>query len=161
MSQTNQISASLTPANKTAVTNNIAAIADNLKDVLLFNLSAQERLEFAKMGDKTIGFVEKAIDYAQQNPRLVPTFLDIEEAEKDFTLARDLYSIYQQLNTLCRSVEDALMVAGGEAYDASLIFYNSLKTAQRSNEPGIAAIYEDLQTRFPKRSKKIAPTNPS
>jgi hypothetical protein len=41
------------------------------------------------------------------------------------------------------------MVAGSEAYQSSLIFYNSVKMAARQDIPGAKAIYEELKKRFP------------
>ncbi len=153
MSQNNQISAAITAANQTAITNAIDAIKATLVNVLIVNLTAQQRLEIAKMGDKTFSFVNNALTYAGQNPALVPAFLNIAEANKDYQLAKELNLVYQQLNTLLKSVEDAMMVAGGEAYDAALIFYSAVKGAQRSNLPGAAAIYNDLKTQFPRGVK--------
>ncbi|MDE3145070.1 MAG: hypothetical protein KGL19_13010, partial [Bacteroidota bacterium] len=65
--------------------------------------------------------------------------------------------IYQQLNTLSRAIEDTMMVAGAEAYDASLIFYNSVKAAERSNIGGSHAIYMDLKEQFPRKTTAATP----
>jgi hypothetical protein len=46
------------------------------------------------------------------------------------------------------------MVAGSEAYDAALIFYNSMKGASRVNVPGSQAVYNDLQQRFAVKPQK-------
>jgi hypothetical protein len=40
-------------------------------------LTPQERQSTLKMGDKNRAFVEKARDYARDNPNLVPSFLDM------------------------------------------------------------------------------------
>jgi hypothetical protein len=40
-------------------------------------LTPAERHELPKTGEKTIGFVEKAYDFAQQNPNLIPPYLDM------------------------------------------------------------------------------------
>jgi len=77
------------------------------------------------MGDKSISFVQKALDYAGSNPALVPAFLDLAEAKKDLALSADLHQLYNQLNALATAVEDALLLAGSEAYDGALIFYNA------------------------------------
>ncbi|PZF73483.1 hypothetical protein [Taibaiella soli] len=154
MGQSNLISAAISNENKTAVDNALNTVAAALKDILVFNLTPDQRTAMLKMGDKTLAFVDKALEYARQNPNLVPQYVDIPEAEKDLALTRDLFHIYQKLTALTRSVEDAMMVAGGEAYEASLIFYNSVKGASRSNAAGSQAIYEEMQKRFPRRSKK-------
>jgi hypothetical protein len=35
------------------------------------------------MGDKTLAFVNKALEYSKQNPKVVPLFLDVTEFEND------------------------------------------------------------------------------
>ena len=47
--------------------------------------------------------------------------------------------IYQQVNTLQRAIKDTMMLAGSEAYDAALIFYNAVKGASRGNVTGLEA----------------------
>jgi hypothetical protein len=41
------------------------------------------------------------------------------------------------------------MVAGSEACQAALVFYNSVKMAVRQDVPGAKVIYEKLKKRFP------------
>jgi hypothetical protein len=54
-------------------------------------------MELSKMGDKTLAFVQKALEYAEANPTLVPAYLDIAEAKKDFSLSQDLNLMKIQL----------------------------------------------------------------
>jgi hypothetical protein len=44
----------------------------------LLALTPAERRELPKMGEKTIAFVEKAFDFARQNPNLIPPYLDVD-----------------------------------------------------------------------------------
>ena len=159
MAQDNRISASIIAADKTTISDHIAGIKTKLVAVLLFNLSADERQALPKMGDKSLSFTGKAFEYAKQNPALVPSFLDIIEADKDYVLASDLFKIYQELLTLTVSIEDAIMVSGSEAYDATKIFYASVKGAARSNIAGANAIADDLKDRYPSKTGSKAKTN--
>jgi hypothetical protein len=154
MSQENLVSIVI-PADKlTAIQTNINALSTSLENYLLFNLTPSDRLELSKMGDKTIAFVQKSLEYADSNPTLVPAYLDIAEAKKDFALTQDLNNILKQISTLQRAIEDTTMVAGSEAYNAALVFYNSVKGASRVNVPGSEAVYNDLQQRFAVKTKK-------
>ncbi len=155
MSQENKISAEISEALIADVTEKLNSINASLNGVLIFNLTADERIAVRSIGDKSLAFVEKSLDYASGNPSLVPIYLDIPEAKKDFELSRNLYGILQQVNTLQRSLEDTMMVAGSEAYDAALIFYNSVKGASRVNVPGSEAVYNDLQKRFSLKTKRL------
>ncbi|WP_113662518.1 hypothetical protein [Pedobacter nanyangensis] len=158
MTKKNQISAEITAAQTTAVMENINSINETLKHALTINLTNDDRLHMLKMGDKTLAFVQKALEYAVQNQTLCPVFLDLSEAQKDYSLAAGLQAIKQKVAALLRAIEDAEMVAGGEAYDAALIFYNSVKGAARSNIAGSQAIEDDLKLRFPGRRKSTLPT---
>jgi len=159
MSQKNRISASVSAEDKATVLANITSIQNTLSHMLTHSLEADDRRAMIKMGDKTVAFVQKSLDYAGNNPKIVPSYLDLEEANKDLKLSQDLQPIYNQLKALTTAIEDALMICGSEAYDAALIFYNAAKGAARSNIPGSEAILEDLQHRFPRKQAKAAPKN--
>lgn len=154
MPQENLVSLTI-PADKlSAIQSNITALNSSIENYLLFNLTPQDRLELTKMGDKTIAFVQKALEYAETNPNLVPTYLDLPEAKIDFAFTQDLNNILKQISTLQRAIEDTMMIAGSEAYDAALVFYGSIKGASRANVPGSEAIYNDLHERFAMKSRK-------
>ena len=155
MSLSNKISIEITPDQSAAIAAAFQQLKTVLAPVLTINLTAEDRQSTLKMGDKTLAFVNKTLDYAAQNETLVPSYVDLSEARKDNKLAADLYVIFQQLSTLLRAVEDTGMVAGSEAYEAALIIYHSIKGASRSDIPGTQAIYNDLKQRFPGRGKVI------
>lgn len=67
----------------------------------------------------------------------------------DFADAHNLWSLLLLTQQLHENVDDTTMVAGSEARQFSLIFYNSVKMAARQDIPGAKAIYEDLKKRFP------------
>ncbi len=159
MAQKNLVSSSLNAADKQEVLGNIKAIKRKLDGVLQFNLTPSERQEMLKMGDKTLAFVEKSISYAGTNPGLVPPYLNLSEAAKDYWLAQDMAQIARELRILLQGVEDTLMVTGSEAYTASLVFYGSVKAASRTDSPGSHAIYADLSERFPRKRPVKAPTS--
>jgi hypothetical protein len=156
MAQENLISAVISDADQTTIQNNIASLQTTLTPLFTHALTPDERMHMLKMGDKTLAFVGKALEYAVQNPAMVPAFLDVAEAQKDFVLASQVQKLYNQLNTLLTAVGDVLMLSGSEANDASLIFYASVKGSVRSNVPGSAAVLTDLQDRFPRKKTKKA-----
>jgi hypothetical protein len=115
----------------------------------MMSLTPAERRGMAKMGEKTLSFVEKAHEFAIQNPHFVPPFLDMATFNVDFSDAHSLWSLLLITQQLHENVDDTSMVAGSEAYQAALIFYNSVKMAARQDVPGAKAIYEELRKRFP------------
>jgi hypothetical protein len=115
----------------------------------LLALTPEERRELPKMGEKTIGFVEKAFDFARQNPNLLPAYFSADEFGVDFGVAHGLWTLLNTVQQLEQGVDDTEMVAGSEAYQAALVFYKAVKMAAAQDIPGAKAVYEELKTRFP------------
>jgi hypothetical protein len=120
----------------------------------LLALTPAERQGMPKMGEKTISFVEKAYDFARQNPNLAPPYLEMGAFGTDFTDAHGLWSIHNLVMQLEEGIGDTEMTAGSEAYQAALVFYKSVKMAAAQDIPGAKAVYEELKTRFPSGKRK-------
>lgn len=118
-------------------------------------LTPEERSVLPIMGDKTVAFVEKSLDMAKSNPQLLPPYLDIPELERDLKLAKALNPIINDLEIILSNLKDTSLLAGSEAYSAALVFYNTVKAAQRTNVSGAETIYNELKERFPGRPKTI------
>jgi hypothetical protein len=117
-------------------------------------LTPAERRNIAKMGEKTLSFVEKSHEFALQNPNLVPPFLDMNAFDVDFADAHNLWTVLLASQQVHENLDDTTMVAGSEAYQTALIFYNSVKMAARQDVPGAKAVYEELKKRFPGGKRK-------
>jgi hypothetical protein len=96
--------------------------ADTLLLPYVTSLTPAERRTIAKMGEKTLSFVEKAHEAAAENPNLVPPFLDMAAFDIDFADAHNLRSLLLLTQQLHENVDDTTMVAGSEAYQFALIF---------------------------------------
>ncbi|MBS4033677.1 MAG: hypothetical protein KGZ85_04360 [Ignavibacterium sp.] len=157
----NNISAELKEETKQEILSFLNQITERLP--FLINLTPEERQTIPKMGDKTYAFVDKALELATQNPNLVPPYLDVEELKRDFTLASMLRPIVSALNSLTEKLNDTQMAVGSEAYVSALSFYNSSKSAAKSNVPGTDAIVSELAKRFEGQKKRqvTQPKNPS
>ncbi|MDR1398869.1 MAG: hypothetical protein LBJ41_02985 [Treponema sp.] len=112
-------------------------------------LTPHERQTMLKMGDKSLAFVEKAHDYAADNPTLTPNYLDMQAFDVDFTDAHGLWSILTLTKQLEEAVEDTIMTAGSEAFHMALSFYHNVQSAVKDDIPDAKAIFEDLKPRFP------------
>lgn len=133
----------------------LGKIQEILKPYLIA-LSPDERQKMLKMGDKTVSFVEKTLDYVRSNPEFVPAYMNVLEFEKDATAVKNLNVMLNPIMQLEQGIDDTEMLAGSEAYTASLIYYNSVKQATKNNVPNAAAIYDDLSKRFDGQGKKKA-----
>ena len=110
----------------------------------------------AKMGDKTVAFVQKAYEYCCENPSLVPPFIDMAAFKVDVSALELLKSFYNPLTLVVEAIDDSILMSGSEAYQAALMFYGSMKTAAKSKVPNAESIYNNLFDRF---SKKIGAKN--
>jgi len=130
-------------------------------DPYLLALTPEERRILPKMGPKTIGFVEKAHDFAKQNPNLVPPYLNMELFKVDVEGSRGFWTLINSIRQLEQHLCDTEMTAGSEAYQAALTFYNFIKLAASQNSLGAKAIHQELKTRFPRRRRRKADESPS
>ncbi|MEI6767283.1 MAG: hypothetical protein WCM76_16755 [Bacteroidota bacterium] len=146
MNSITPISASLTEEEKLAIAQLLNEVDSKMP--FLMSLTPEQRHGAYKLGEKTVSFVDKAIDFARTNPGLVPSWLDFQEYLKDYKLFKDILEIKRLAATLLQKLDDTAMEAGIEAFGASITFYNSVKAAAKNNVPGAKSIYEDLQKRF-------------
>jgi hypothetical protein len=124
------------------------------------SLSDEERQELPKMSDKSLAFVTKCLHYAKTNPEFAPNYLDIPALEEDVVNADLLIQFLNLLTAITKGLDDTAMLAGSEAYTASLSYYNTVKQGAKQNVPNAKIIYEDLKTRFPRKpGKKEEPEN--
>lgn len=148
----NKVSISINEEAQTAIAAALATIEENLPT--LINLTKDERQILFKMGDKSLSFVTKALEYAKQNPQVVPPFVDVNEFEIDLNAVTNLKKVLIPLQQLVEKLDDTVMLSGSEAFTAARIFYHSVDSAAKVGEPGMKTIYDDLKVRFPGRSTK-------
>ena len=154
----NKISISLSTDALNIILDALKTIEQNLP--VLINLTDEERKTIPKMGDKSLAFVNKAFEYARQNPSLVPTFLDLNEFGIDTEAVISLNKVLVPLRQLTEKLDDTTMLSGSEAYTAALVFYNAVKGAAKAGVPGTKTVYDDLQSRFPGRGRNTSPVVP-
>ena len=112
-------------------------------------LSAQDRKELPKMGDRSVAFVQKAIEYSKRHDGLRPAWLDLDAFAVDVEAVKTLRDIEQSLAPVTDALSDSLMLAGSEAYQAALVFYGNVKNAVKLKVPAAQSVFDDLSARFP------------
>jgi len=138
----------------------IIDVTKKLQDVkkllapFLQGLTAKERQEIFKMGDKTAPTVSKVKSYIETNPEFVPNYMDTEEFFKDEHLVVQLSPLANLMEQLQSDVADTAMLAGSEAIGSALLYYGSVKEAAHRGVPAAKPIYEDLRARFSRRPVK-------
>ncbi|MFW6245724.1 MAG: hypothetical protein ACOC36_07530 [Fibrobacterota bacterium] len=153
MSLQNQVSFTLEENERKEALAALATLENLLKGRLVL-MDSDTRKQIPRMGDKSVGFVSKALEHAENNSELVPKYMDIGEMKTDFNAVSSLREIGTKLTELSSMVEDTMALSGSEAYCASLAFYHSVRGAAKALQPGAQVIYDDLRARFPRGSTK-------
>ena len=120
----------------------------------LINLTPDERVQLPKMGDKTIPFVTKGLEYLKVSGTPAPSYVNPVELEVDLNAYGTIRQIRQVVQPVIDMLDDTMLLCGSEAYVPVLAFYSYLKGAAKMNVPGAKTILEDLSARFPSRSTK-------
>ncbi|MFN6485232.1 MULTISPECIES: hypothetical protein [unclassified Nostoc] len=147
------ITASLSPADVQEIKAAFATI--QAKMPFLVTLSAEERRNLFKMGDKRLAFVNTSLIAAQSNKEILPASFDVDEFVRDYQLATTLTEVLIGLRQLTEQVDDTLMAVGSEAMGSSLTVYDYVKTAAKKT-PGLKSLAEQLGERFKAIKKKPA-----
>ena len=114
----------------------------------LIALSPEQRGDMLKLGDASLPFVSKSMDYIKTNPYLLPATVSAVEMEKDWKVINQLTPLLRILEELYSQVDDTLMEAGSELYRNCLLYYTGAKIGAEMNFPGAKPVSEDLGKRF-------------
>jgi hypothetical protein len=149
-----RISLNIAESEKDAIREALQILQDKLMPKLI-TLSVEERSRLTKMGDKSFSFVKDAKLHIDQNPKLVPGYLDVEEMTVDLRAVEALKEYYNTLQQLLQAVDDTMMLSGSEAMVTALSFYTAVKGASKQKAPGAKVVYDDLKRYFTARGKKL------
>ena len=147
---TNNIQVVILPADAEAIETHTAAL-EVLLNKYVKPLSPTQREEGLKFGDKTGAFVDKVMDHAAQSPDTIPPGTDLPEVLRDYAIVQFLRPLARRLGALAYDSESTVMVASGDVYAATLLFYAQNALNARNNLPGAQAAYNEQSKRFPGR----------
>jgi len=156
MAKDNLVSIQIPAEDQDAIRAALTVLDEKLQPFLIA-LTKEEKKGLPKMRDKSIPFVEKAVEYAEGNPSLVPGFLDVNEMKTDFRAVTLLTEFFRLVEKLYQTLDDTILLSGSEAYKAALNFYKTVKQAAKSGIPGAQVIYDDLKQRFERSKAAVTP----
>ncbi len=152
----NLISAQLGEAERQAVFAAIQTIRQKLP--FLIGLEPEERRSLPRIGEKSRGFVEKALQVAEQNPDILPRLFDAGEMRNDLELYSALSSVLLALSQLNELVEDTVIAVGSDAYAAALTVYQSVRAAGKDS--ALEGALEGMGQRFARKSRSTPAAKP-
>ncbi len=128
----------------------------------LVALTPEERQQVAKMGKRSLDFVERSLMHAKENRNLIPFYVDLDKFERDCRLVIQLRRILASSENLTAKLKDTYLIVGSEAFTAAREFYGSVKNAAHSGVLGCDSIKKDLAARYKKQqAKEEEPTRAS
>lgn len=76
------------------------------------------------------------------------------EFTKDVEAVNSLFQIITPLHKLQEELDDTILLAGSEAYTASLVFYSTLKSTLAAGQSGLKTFMTIFRPGFPDRPPK-------
>lgn len=152
MSQ-NLVSITFSEADITTLDQAIGALEATLTH--LIDLSSDKRRSLTKMGDKSEAFCRQALNVLAQNPHIVPSTLDLAEAQRDLQALDILRSRTARLRQLVGRLEDTELALGSDVMTAALDGYTLLKVFGKGS--GLETLRAEVGSRFAKKASKAVP----
>ena len=147
MSTINLVSVDIPDGDITIATDAINLASATLLQYLIA-LTPDQRQDALKLGDASLAFASKTMDYIRSHPNFLPATVSAEEMEKDWKAITQLTPLLRAAEQLYSQLNDTLMEAGSELYKNCLLYYTGAKLGAEMNYPGAKPVAEDLGKRF-------------
>ena len=152
-------STSLTLNELLQIKGDLAQFVDMIENAMDFNLSTIERMRKRGSGIRRYGFIDKTSDIAADNMQFAPRMFSATELKNLIRKIEELRSILLIANQFSRTINDVLLIAGDEAFQIALMYYNSVRELARRRVPGAEATFRTLQPFF--RHRRPADEEPT
>ncbi|UKB82614.1 hypothetical protein LF887_16545 [Chryseobacterium sp. MEBOG06] len=147
MALDNLISLSFSNDELKAIDDAIKSIQTTLSGKMI-NLTPEERQQYGRIAEQNKLFVNKAKNYMEQYPNLVPAFIDKAEFDKDYAAREQIEQRLQLLNSLNEQFTDTKTLLDHDNYHNAISFYRNIRFLSGENVPGTNVIYEDMKQFF-------------
>ena len=85
----------------------------------------------------------------EQNPQLLPAFIDKGEYDKDYAARVALEERMLLLKSLVEQMSDTKILLDHDNYHDSISFYRNIKFLASENVPGSTSLYQEMLQFFP------------
>lgn len=145
----------LTPEQQQAVLQVLQDLQAKLP--FLIDLTAEDRRNLPKLGDKSRAFVDQCLVAANQNEGMLPRNFDLDEYRRDVGLFKQMEPVVMAMRQFSSRVEDTFLAVGSDAYSQSLVVYQTAKLAGKDGS--MNQHLEGMGKRFAR--KLTTPANPA
>lgn len=153
----NRLNTKVLPEKEAAIMAALTTIKTELP--FLIGLTPEERQGQAKMGDKTVAFVDKALDVVARHPEILPGTFDADDFETDVALIHSLKPISNEVRDLLEKLDDTIFQASSEAFGAALKVYQFAKVNGVEGE--LDDELADMGKRFARKAMPAEPVEPA
>lgn len=150
-------------ATATTIANNLDNSVNAIIALAEVNLTKAERNSMQTIADERFPYVDRAINlHATNNPRLVPSYISLADAKRQYDLMMALRPLLLRSRKLTEIIEDLSMLSSSNAYTFLREFYANVQRAKENNIAGADSVYEDLKGLFEaQRSSSPSDTPPN
>lgn len=151
MATKNLVSGSISDETVTTVKTKLGEIATALPFLIV--LSTMERKKTRVMGQKSVEYVNLALNGAESFSEYLLSSFDKEELAKDIAVINKLWKIRVDVASLLEKIDDTIYGASSDAMRAADEIYNYLKSASEKNA-AVKALVAEMRKRYERPSKK-------
>lgn len=147
----------LSQAQRDSINGSLNTIQENLG--FLVSLTPMERKRLPKMGERSRGFVEDAIEAGIRNPGMLPRSLEPEEMRNQLELTDQVRGIAASVAQLNERLTDTLTLLGSQLFEDARLVYQMTRT-KVAKDDGLKAATEALSRRFIKQGRRSKTADP-
>lgn len=152
MSQQNLITINVNPDLVTAISAAIGEVETRCADFI--SLPPEVRRSAAKMGSKSEAFCRQTLSTLALYPHIVPTSVDLADANQDLAALDQLRPLFERLRHLAQRAADTELALGSDVMATALAGYRGLKAFGRGQ--GLEPLRRDLGVRFNRAARTAA-----
>jgi hypothetical protein len=121
------------------------------------HLTAKEHRRLHGAGMKSLGFITKTFEIANDNPNFAPHYLDVTLLNGKMRNLKNIMALKDVLAQFAAVVETAYLINSNDCYHDALEYYDSLKEAMNMKVDAAETPFKILQPFFKSRGKKLSP----
>ena len=119
-------------------------------------LTNEQRRFMPKVGINNQGFVRNATEYAESNPELFPSFMELKDIKRNHERFKLFQSFFFTIETVRNGLKDSIMDAGNKLIKDSHFIYDNVKISAKAKIYGARSAYKELKDSYPGRGPSKA-----